>query len=402
MMGPRIALSLPVTGQAEQDAVLEALRSGWITSAGPQLDRFEQELAVHTGRRCAVAVSSGTAALHLALLAAGAGPGDLVPCSTLTFAATANAICYTGATPVFIDSDATGSMDVSLLDAFLTDSASAGARVGAVVPVDLFGKIADHAAICRLADRYGVPVVVDAAESLGSVREGRPAGSDGRLAILSFNGNKILTASAGGAVVCDDPALADRVRHLATQARQPVVHYEHEDIGFNYRLSNLLAAVGSAQLARLPEFLAARRAHREGYRRLALTLPGVEILGGEDTGDNCWLTAIVIDPAHAGFDADEAREALASRGIESRPVWKPMHLQPVFADPERYPRLVTGVAEHLFTHGLVLPSGPSMSPEQRAEVERCLSELSRAAHTVDARHSPGPAHFGPVGLRSAS
>ena len=377
-MTPRIALSLPVTGEAEEEAVLEALRSGWITSAGPQLERFEQQLAEQTDRDSAVAVSSGTAALHLALLAVGVGPGDVVPCSTLTFAATANAICYTGATPLFIDSDETGSIDVDLLRQILEECDADDKHVGAVVPVDLFGKIADHAAIERLTKPRGIPLVVDAAESLGSVRAGRPAGSEGTLAILSFNGNKIITASAGGAVVCDDAALAGRVRHLATQARQPVVHYEHEDIGYNYRLSNLLAAVGSAQLDRLPDFLARRRAHREGYRRAVAPLPGVEILGGDDSGDNCWLTAIIIDPSAAGFTAHDVLTALADAGIESRPVWKPMHRQPVFADPLRYPRLLTGVADHMFHHGLVLPSGPAMTDDQRDEVGRCLTALSRA------------------------
>lgn len=190
-------------------------------------------------------------------------------------------------------------------------------------------------------------------------------------------------------MVCDDPALAARVRHLATQAREPVVHYEHQDIGYNYRLSNLLAAVGSAQLGRLPQFLAARRAHREGYRALVETLPGVEVLGGDDDGDNCWLTAIVIDPCRAGFSAPQVREALAERGIESRPVWKPMHLQPVFGDPERYPRAITGTAEHLFTHGLVLPSGPAMTEAERGEVEVCLYEASRAGLGVPALSSAG-------------
>ncbi|MDZ4046108.1 MAG: aminotransferase class I/II-fold pyridoxal phosphate-dependent enzyme, partial [Rhodoglobus sp.] len=253
-MSDRIHMSSPDVGEAEEEAVLAALRSGWIAPLGPDVDAFEVEMAERVGVAHGVALSSGTAALHLGLLALGAGPGDVVVTSTMTFAATTNAIVYTGAEPYFIDADpATGNMDVALLREALRNLHAAGERIVAIVPVDLLGKTVDYTAILEAADEFDVPVLADAAESLGARHRGRAAGSFGRASIVSFNGNKIMTTSGGGMLLTDDPAIAAHTRYLATQARQPVVHYEHTDIGYNYRMSNLLAALGRAQLRRLDE-----------------------------------------------------------------------------------------------------------------------------------------------------
>lgn len=287
----------------------------------------------------------------------------------MTFAATANAITYTGATPVFVDSDESGNIDPTLLAEALDDQVRGGADVAAIVPVDLIGKVADHRAIAAVADRHGVPVLVDAAESLGASREGRRAGQDGVAAIVSFNGNKIMTTSGGGALLCDDPDMAARTRYLATQARQPVVHYEHVEVGYNYRLSNLLAAVGRAQLERLPAMLERRRGWRRQYADLFGEAPGVIVFGGDDgrdapagsDHDNFWLTSIVVDPAVAGWSVEDLRVHLADLEIEARPLWKPMHLQPVFAGCPSY---VNGTSERFFRTGLSLPSGSALDDDQ--------------------------------------
>lgn len=373
-MTERIYLSSPDVTQAEEDAVVRAMRSGWVAPLGPEVDAFEAELAAFTGRAHAVALSSGSAALHLGLLQLGAGPDTVVLTSSMTFAATANAITYTGATPVFVDSDETGNIDPALLAEALDDQVRRGADVAAVVPVDLIGKIADHRSIAGAAARHEVPVLVDAAESLGASRDGRRAGQDGVASIVSFNGNKIMTTSGGGALLCDDPEMAARTRYLATQARQPVVHYEHVDVGYNYRMSNLLAAVGRAQLERLPSMLERRREWRRRYARLFAGVDGVAVFGGEDgrdapagdDHDNFWLTSVVVDPDVAGWRAEDLRAHLAAVDIEARPLWKPMHLQPVFAQAPAY---VTGVSERLFRTGLSMPSGSALSDEQFDRVQ---------------------------------
>lgn len=377
-MSERIYLSSPDVTQAEEDALVRAVRSGWVAPLGPEVDAFEAELAAFTGRSCAVALSSGSAALHLGLLQLGAGPDTVVLTSSMTFAATANAITYTGATPVFVDSDESGNMSPELLERALDDQRRGGADVAAVVPVDLIGKVADHRVIGEVAARHGVPVLVDAAESLGATREGRRAGQDGIASIVSFNGNKIMTTSGGGALLCDDPDMAARTRYLATQARQPVVHYEHVDIGFNYRMSNLLAALGRAQLERLPAMLERRRAWRRRYAEIVAGVDGVSIFGAADDGrdaaegedhDNFWLTSVVVDPDVAGWSADDLRAHLATDDIEARPLWKPMHLQPVFAGCPAY---VDGTSERLFRTGLSLPSGSALTDEQFDRVQHHL------------------------------
>ena len=368
-MKNRLYMSAPDVGELEERYVLRAMRSGWIAPLGPDVDAFEASLAELTGRSHAVALSSGTAALHLALLAHGVQPGDVVITSTMTFAATANAIKYVGAHPYFIDSvESTGNIDPALVEEALTGLAARGERAAAVLPVDLLGKVADYTAISALTTSFDVPMISDAAESLGATHLGRPAGSFGSAAAISFNGNKIMTTSGGGMLLTDDADMAARVRYLATQARQPVPHYEHTEIGYNYRLSNILAALGRAQLERLPVMIDRRRHIRALYRDLFSHVAGVEIFGGStDTEDNFWLTSILVDPAVTGWAAHELSAALATENIESRPLWKPMHLQPVFA-PER--ALVNGVSERLFDTGITLPSGSVLTDEDLGRITR--------------------------------
>jgi dTDP-4-amino-4,6-dideoxygalactose transaminase len=369
-MTDRVHLSAPDVGPVEEAYVLRALRSGWVAPVGPDVDAFEREMAARVGPAHAVAVSSGTAALHLALMALGVGPGQVVVVPTLTFAATANAVVYTGAEPVFVDCDpADGNLDVGLLADLLSRLRDEGRPVGAALTVDLFGACADYDRILDLGARFDVPVVEDAAEALGATYGGRAAGSFGRAGVLSFNGNKIMTTSGGGMVLTDDAALAARCRYLATQARQPVPHYEHTDVGYNYRLSNLLAALGRAQLTRLDEMVARRRQLRARYREVFAGVEGVRLLADADRGSNCWLTIVVVDPAGAGWKADDLGAHLRSLDIETRPVWKPMHLQPVFAGARA---ALSGAAGRLFETGLTLPSGSSLGD---VAIERILDAI---------------------------
>ena len=370
-MSDRILMSSPDVGEVEERYLVEAFRSGWIAPLGPDVDAFEREVAERVGVRHAAALASGTAALHLGLLTLGVRPGDVVVTSTMTFAATANAIVYTGALPYFVDAElAGGNMDPDLLERALAELAASGTRVAAIVPVDLLGKAADYTRILPIAERFGVPVLADAAEALGASHAGAPAGSFGAASALSFNGNKIMTTSGGGMLLTDDADIAARVRYLSTQARQPAVHYEHTEVGYNYRLSNLLAALGRAQLTRLDEMIARRRAVREAYRELFAPVPGVRIFGGDDDAeDNCWLTSVVVDADTAGWTAAHLRAALDAADIESRPLWKPMHLQPVFADA---PTQLNGNAQRLFETGLTLPSGSALTT---AQIDRTLDAL---------------------------
>ncbi|MEH0936288.1 DegT/DnrJ/EryC1/StrS family aminotransferase [Micromonospora psammae] len=369
----KIYLSPPDVGQLEESYALAAIRSGWVAPLGPDVDAFETELAERIGTAYAVATSSGTAALHLALLGVGAGPGQVVVMPTLTFAATANAAVYTGAEPIFVDCDpATGNIDVDLVEQLLELLRAEGRRVAAVLPVDMFGVCADYDRLLPVCARAGVPVVEDAAEALGATRSGRAAGSFGRTGVLSFNGNKIMTTSGGGMLLTDDAELAARARYLATQARQPVTHYEHTEIGYNYRLSNVLAAIGRAQLRRLDGMIRRRRELRDRYAKMFAAVSGVRLLGDSDPGGNCWLTTIVVEPEESGWESVELAAHLAAREIETRPIWKPMHLQPVHAGAEA---VLTGAAERLFATGLALPSGSAMSDGQSERVLRAIDEF---------------------------
>lgn len=386
----RILLSPPHLDGEERALLLDALESNWVAPVGPHLDAFEAEVAAVCERRHAVGLSSGTAALHLALVAVGVGPGDEVLIPTLTFAATANAVRYVGARPVLIDAEThTYNLDVSLVADELARRAgrtggsggSDGSGQGrtanttargdhplpkAIVPVDLYGRCTDHTALAALAAEYDVPVINDAAEALGATHAGRPAGAYGQAAVLSFNGNKIITTSGGGMLVTDDASFAERIRHLASQAREPARHYEHREVGYNYRLSNLLAAVGRGQLARLDAKVTRRRQINARYRHHLDDLPGVTFPTPDPDGEpTWWLTCLTIDPEVAPTTRDEVIAALDAAGIEARPVWKPMHLQPVYADT---PRVGGQVAARLFNHGICLPSGSALTDEQVDEV----------------------------------
>ena len=371
-----VYLSPPDVGPQERDLLLDAFDSNWVTSVGVHLDRFEEELAAQVGAPAAVAVSSGTAALHLGLLALGVGPGDEVIVPSFTFAATANAVVYTGAVPVFLDvSPNTWTLDPDLL----ADQLRLRSRrhpVKAVVPVDLYGQCCDYDPILAACRTYGVPVVEDAAEALGSTYRERSAGSLGDVGIVSFNGNKILTTGAGGAVF-GGRALTDHVRYLSTQARDPVPHYEHRCVGFNYRMNNMLAAMGRAQLARLADRVAARRRIYGRYRDAFAGSPGLAMMPLADYGrSNCWLSCLLIDEDAFGAGPDLVRRRLAERGIEARPTWKPMHLQPVFAGCE----VVGGqVCADLFRRGLCLPSGSALSESDQDRVMQEVLATPQAA-----------------------
>lgn len=374
----RISLSAPDVTDAEEAAIVRALRSGWVAPLGPEVDAFEAELGARFARKHCVALSSGTAGLHLGLLTLGVKPGDVVVTSTMTFAASTNAIVYAGARPVLVDCDETGNMDPDLLGKALAECEAAGRPARAILPVDLLGKAVDHQRIDTLARSYGIPVLSDAAESAGAIQNGRPSAAYGDVAVVSFNGNKVMTTSGGGALFTDDAEVAQRVRYLATQARQPVVHYEHTEIGYNYRLSNLLAAMGRIQLERLDAMIERRRQHRLRYLELFKDVPGVTVfgeasgLGGGDTRDNWWLTSILIDPRDAGFTREDLRRSLESHDIEARPLWKPMHLQPVFADA---PAFVNGTSDRLFDTGLALPSGSVLEDSDIDRVRHVLSDF---------------------------
>ncbi len=358
----RIYLSPPDVGQDERVALNRAVDGGWIAPLGPEVDAFELELTAATDRRYAVALSSGTAALHLALLNLGIGEGDRVLVSSLTFVASVNAIRYVGAEPVFIDSSAdTWTMAPELLDTALKEG-----EYAACIPVDLYGQCASYEMIETLCSEAGVPVVADSAEALGATYSERPAGSFGGMAILSFNGNKIITTSGGGALVTDNQTWAEQARWLATQARENEPHYEHKTVGYNYRLSNLLAALGRAQLADLGRRVDIRRRINQRYREAFSDLPGVAFMPeGPGRRSTFWLTCITVDPGKARATTSQVRQHLETLDIEARPVWKPMHLQPVFRDFTVYGG---SVSEDLFETGLCLPSGSTLTEEDQNRV----------------------------------
>jgi dTDP-4-amino-4,6-dideoxygalactose transaminase len=380
----RIYLSPPEIGPADRELVLDALESGWAAPLGPHVDEFEREVAEVAGVPHAVALSSGTAALHLSLAALGIGRGDDVLTSTLTFAATANAIAYVGATPVFIDaSPETWTMDPDLLEEEIIGRIRAGRKPAAVIAVDLYGQCCDYDRIAGICERRGVPLIEDAAEALGASYRNHPAGSFGACGIFSFNGNKIITTSGGGMLVSRFRAIVERARHLATQARDPAPHYEHSEIGFNYRLSNLLAALGRGQLRSLPAKVARRRAIRRHYADALAGYPGIDFLPEASYGrSNAWLTCISVDGHRLGATRDDIRLHLHTRNIESRPVWKPMHLQPIF----RSCRVRGGdVARRLFERGLCLPSGSGLTAVEQASVIEAVTEACEAGASASAK-----------------
>jgi dTDP-4-amino-4,6-dideoxygalactose transaminase len=360
----RIFLSPPDVGPRERELLIAAFDSNWIAPAGPDLALFESAVADRVGRKHAVALSSGTAAIHLGLVTSGVQPGDEVFVSSFTFAGSVNPIQYLGATPVFIDSNVeTWNMDPALLRTALHERARSGRLPAAVLVVDLYGQMADMVELQTVCDEFDVPLVEDAAESLGATAWGRPGGSFGPWAAVSFNGNKIITTGGGGAFVTDDAGAADRVRYLSTQARMPVTHYEHEDVGFNYRMSNLLAAVGRGQIENLDAKVARRTEINQLYRSLLGELEGVSFQPIPDWSvPNQWLSCLVFDPVTHGANATtRVMRRLDAHNIESRPLWKPMHLQPVW---KGCPAYVSGVSESLFAQGMCVPSGSSLTDAQ--------------------------------------
>ncbi len=364
---PRIYLSPPDIGSAEIEHVLEAFQSNWIAPAGPNLDAFEEDFAVIVGSKHAVAVTSGTAALHLALRLAGVGPGDEVLCSSLTFIASASPITYLGAKPVFIDAEERSwNMDPALACAVIEQKVKAGRKPKALVLVHLYGQSADIAPIKACCDKHGVKLIEDAAEALGATYGESSPGSFGLAGIHSFNGNKIITTGGGGMLVTDDAEFAKQARFLATQARDAAPHYQHSTIGYNYRLSNIAASIGLGQLTRLSGKVSRRRGHFQAYAEAFKDLPGVVMQPEAPWGQSTrWLTCLTIDPDIAGVTREQVRLALEAENIEARPVWKPMHLQPVFAGAEMHGGKVSA---RLFDHGLCLPSGAGLDETNRNRV----------------------------------
>jgi dTDP-4-amino-4,6-dideoxygalactose transaminase len=372
----RIFLSPPDVGAEERRLLLDAFDSNWIAPLGPHVDGFEADMAARIDVPGVVALTSGTAALHLALLLLGVEPGDDVLVPTQTFVATANVVTYVGARPVLVDSDpASWTIDPDLVAEELKRRAGQGRLPAAVITVDLYGQCADYDRLLAVCAEFEVPVLEDAAEALGASYRGRPAGSFGAAGVFSFNGNKIITTSGGGMLVSHDQALIDRARYLSTQAREPVVHYEHVAIGFNYRLSNLLAAVGRAQLRGLDERIARRQATNEHYRAALGGLPGLSFMPWASYGEpNYWLTCVLINPDAFGVDREAIRLALEALDIESRPTWKPLHLQPVYADA---PTVGGAAAAAIYERGLCLPSGSSLTSADLDLIVGTVAGLAR-------------------------
>jgi len=373
---PRIYLSPPHLSGEEEKYVREALSTNWVAPLGPHVDAFEREFAITVGSPYALAVSSGTAGLHLALIEAGVGPGDEVLVSTLTFAASVNPICYLGARPVFVDSEPLSwNMDPDLLQEELDKRAREGRLPKAVIVVHLYGQSADLDPIAAACANYEIPLIEDAAEALGSTYKGRSPGTVGLAGVYSFNGNKIITTSGGGMLVSASEVLVQHARKLATQARDPAPHYEHSEIGYNYRMSNILAGIGRAQLRVLHDRVQARRRNFEYYRRALADLAGLSFQPEAPWGQHTrWLTCVLIEPDEFGVDRETVRQALELENIESRPVWKPMHMQPVFRD---CPRVRGEVAESLFRHGLCLPSGSNLTESDLCRVVDAIRRCAR-------------------------
>ena len=380
MSKPRIYLSSPHMSGKELKYIKEAFRTNWVAPLGPNVDAFEAAFAKKVGCAHAVALSSGTAALHLSLRALKLERGDEVLCSSFTFAATTNAIAYEGAKPVFLDSDlSTWNMDAGMLAEELDRRSRKGRPPKAVVAVDLYGQSADMKPIADACRRHGVTLIEDAAEALGATYRGKPAGRSGWANIFSFNGNKIITTSGGGMLATDDEALAKSSRFLATQARDPAPHYQHSQIGFNYRLSNVLAGIGIAQLSVLEQRVKARRRVFDKYVKVLGKEPGISFMPEASYG-KCtrWLTCVVIEPEAFGASREDIRLALEKENIEARPLWKPMHLQPVFKGCET----VGGeVCEGLFEKGLCLPSGSNLTDAQFDRVIEAIWRARRGGRT---------------------
>lgn len=384
MNNQRIYLSSPHMGGLEEGFVAEAFATNWVAPLGPNVDAFERELAAYAGVQGAAALSSGTAAIHLGLKLLGVRAGDTVLCSALTFSASANPILYEGAAPVFIDSEpGSWNMSPAALERALRAMDREGRLPRAAVIVDLYGQSADLDPLLALCERYGVAVLEDAAEALGATYKGIPCGGRGHLSVYSFNGNKIITTSGGGALVGNDLEALEKARFWATQARDPAPHYEHSEIGHNYRMSNVLAGIGRGQLRVLDARVQARRAVFARYEAALADLPGLTLMPEAPFGRaNRWLTTLTLDPKTAAAAPMEVIETLADENIEARPVWKPLHRQPVFAKYAYYPHAAgISVSDRLFQTGLCLPSGSNLS---EADQDRVIAAVRRALNAAPA------------------
>lgn len=374
----RIFLSSPHLSGNEHNYVMEAFESNWVAPLGPNVDQFEKEIAQYVGVNDAVAVSSGTAAIHLALSLLGVQKGDKVFCSTLTFVASANPILYQQAEPVFIDSEPeTWNMSPAALESAFQEAETEGKLPKAVVIVNLYGQSAKMDELMAICNYYQVPVIEDAAESLGSYYKGMPSGSFGKFGIYSFNGNKIITTSGGGMLVCNDLNIIQKARFLATQARDPAPHYQHSEIGYNYRLSNILAGIGRAQFEVLEERVKARRMIFDRYVLELGEIPGLTFMPElANTFSNRWLTALTLDEEKVGLTVQELINALEKENIEARPVWKPLHLQPLFSNMKYYPHCENeDIAANLFRTGICLPSGSNMTIDDQIRVIECVKKV---------------------------
>ena len=373
-MNEKIWLSSPHMGGTEQKYVNEAFATNWIAPLGPHVNGFEQDLATYTGAKYASALSSGTAALHLALVMLGVEPGDEVICQTMTFSASANPILYLKATPIFVGSERdTWNMCPVMLREAIEDRLRLGKKPKAIIPVHLYGMPAKMEEIMAVANEFDIPVIEDAAEALGSSVNGKAMGTFGLMGVLSFNGNKIITTSGGGALLSDEEKFIVKSRFLATQARDDAPHYQHSELGYNYRMSNVCAAIGRGQMEVLDSHMAARRANFAFYKNALAAYQGFSFLE-EPEGfiSNRWLSAVLIDKELLGVNREQIASALAAVNIESRPLWKPMHLQPIF---EKYPFYGAGVASELFDKGLCLPSGSNLTEVELNRVVTAISNL---------------------------
>lgn len=377
-MNSKIWLSSPHMGGTELDYIHEAFKENWVAPLGPNVNNFEDDLKSYLNQNVEVAaLSSGTAALHLALIINGVKAGDEVICQTFTFSASANPIAYQGAIPVFIDSEEdTWNMCPIALEEAITDRIAKGKKPKAIIVVHLYGMPAKMNEILEISNKYEIPVIEDAAEALGSTYKGQKCGTFGEMALLSFNGNKIITTSGGGALVCKTKEEKDKAVFLSTQARDDAPHYQHSEIGYNYRMSNICAGIGRGQMEVLDERIAARRKNNQFYQNLFKEFDGIEVFvePNDDYFSNHWLSAITIDENITGFTREDLRLKFLEQNIESRPLWKPMHLQPVFKNSPYYGKKV---AEELFDNGLCLPSGSSLTDEERDRirevVQKCFS-----------------------------
>lgn len=374
-MNSKIWLSLPHMGGREQEFVKQAFDSNWVAPLGPNVEGFESDIASFlNGQSYVSALSSGTAAIHLALIILGVQSGDEVICQSMTFSASANPILYLGASPVFIDSERdTWNMDPAFLEEAIKDCISKGKKPKAIIPVHLYGMPAKMDQIMGIANQYEIPVIEDAAEALGSSINDKKCGTFGEIGVLSFNGNKIITTSGGGALVSKNPIYGKEATFLATQARDPAPHYQHSKIGYNYRLSNVSAGIGRGQMEVLPLRIKQRRDNFSYYTKELIDFPGIIFLK-EPVGyySNRWLTTILVNAESTGVSREDIRLKLELENIESRPLWKPMHLQPIFKD---YPFYGSGVAQQLFEDGLCLPSGSNLTDIQLRRVVNGLREL---------------------------